>query len=351
MGAVRVYLAITVVLTHNGIVIPGIDGYISVQLFFIISGFFMALVLNDKYEGSIRDFYAARYIKLWPSYVVVLLIVLLFLRPLPPLLNYSTGAAIYTYFVSVTMFFYETLWWFGVDRANGGAFLFPDPSNKQIAVMAWLTSMAHMWSVGVELLFYAASPFLARKPRRLLVVFTLAYLVHILISLRLSADHPLRYKSALNHFWLFSIGMLSYWYWKNNEGILSRIKLKNTYVISMSLFFSTSIIILCKATYDYLPGQIASDAFLFAFAFICGPIFYLSRSIRFDGKIAQLSYPIYLVHWPITYILIRDHRGEWLWSLVIVAISIILAVTLRLLVDKPVEVYRRKFTQGNRQLA
>ena len=52
MGLLRVILAMSVVLTHVG----GISGYYmagstpSVQMFYIISGFYMATVLTEKYD-------------------------------------------------------------------------------------------------------------------------------------------------------------------------------------------------------------------------------------------------------------------------------------------------------------
>ena len=42
-----------------------------VQLFYIISGVYMALVLTQKYKGSgsTRRFWASRYLLLWPAYL------------------------------------------------------------------------------------------------------------------------------------------------------------------------------------------------------------------------------------------------------------------------------------------
>ena len=47
-----------------------IRGYVSVQVFYIISGFYMALILNTKYvgPGSYRVFIANRLLRIFPAY-------------------------------------------------------------------------------------------------------------------------------------------------------------------------------------------------------------------------------------------------------------------------------------------
>ena len=54
MGLIRALLAISVILAHSesflGLSLVG--GKVAVQAFFIISGFYMALILNEKYIGG-----------------------------------------------------------------------------------------------------------------------------------------------------------------------------------------------------------------------------------------------------------------------------------------------------------
>ena len=75
MGLVRFLLAISVTLAH----VPSrsllgfdmIAADTSVQAFFLISGFYMALVLTENgHYSSTRIFYASRYMRLWPIYIV-----------------------------------------------------------------------------------------------------------------------------------------------------------------------------------------------------------------------------------------------------------------------------------------
>src|SRR5947209_991086 len=74
MGLLRLMLACSVVLSHSGagVVFTGPDK--AVQTFYIISGFYIAMVL-DKTEAykSASLFYSNRFLRLWPSYIFIAL--------------------------------------------------------------------------------------------------------------------------------------------------------------------------------------------------------------------------------------------------------------------------------------
>jgi peptidoglycan/LPS O-acetylase OafA/YrhL len=84
MGLVRLLLALAVVAAHAGP--PGgvawlemTGGPASVQCFYVISGFYMALILNEKYvgPGSYGVFVRSRLWRLLPMFFVVLAATLL----------------------------------------------------------------------------------------------------------------------------------------------------------------------------------------------------------------------------------------------------------------------------------
>ncbi|MHA2428144.1 MAG: hypothetical protein ACXADB_08990 [Candidatus Hermodarchaeia archaeon] len=50
MGSIRLFLAFAVLMSHAGVCdIEIIPGHVAVQTFFIISGFYMSLILAQKY--------------------------------------------------------------------------------------------------------------------------------------------------------------------------------------------------------------------------------------------------------------------------------------------------------------
>jgi hypothetical protein len=82
MGIIRLLLALAVVIEHTGSSrLHGISlgGAMAVQAFYIVSGFYMALVLNQKYNfpGSTRLFYLQRYLRLVPMYWLTIVCVLI----------------------------------------------------------------------------------------------------------------------------------------------------------------------------------------------------------------------------------------------------------------------------------
>src|SRR5581483_4925682 len=82
MGVIRILLAIAVVIGHSKSSVFGfkyINGLIAVQSFFIISGFYMSLILNEKYNGKkiLKLFISNRLLRLFPTYFFVIIITLI----------------------------------------------------------------------------------------------------------------------------------------------------------------------------------------------------------------------------------------------------------------------------------
>ena len=80
MGFIRFLLACGVVLTHTSLIFgySPLSGNLAVQCFYIISGFYMSLVLNEKYVGHKANFlfYSNRALKIYPIYFVNLVLLI-----------------------------------------------------------------------------------------------------------------------------------------------------------------------------------------------------------------------------------------------------------------------------------
>jgi peptidoglycan/LPS O-acetylase OafA/YrhL len=83
MGIIRLLLALSVVAAHTtsffGVHLVG--GKVAVQAFYIISGFYMSLILNEKYlgkTGSYKLFITNRFLRIFPIFWTVLVLVALF---------------------------------------------------------------------------------------------------------------------------------------------------------------------------------------------------------------------------------------------------------------------------------
>lgn len=77
MGLLRFLLALSVAWTHAGLP-KGLSGDLCVTVFFVISGFYMAMVLSENPAyGKISTFYQQRLLRLFPTYWALLALALL----------------------------------------------------------------------------------------------------------------------------------------------------------------------------------------------------------------------------------------------------------------------------------
>src|SRR5262245_8102023 len=84
MGCIRLVLALSVMIAHGARFTEGgllrlVDANLAVYLFFIMSGFVMALTLEKNYLGEpngVGRFYANRALRLYPIYLALLALVL-----------------------------------------------------------------------------------------------------------------------------------------------------------------------------------------------------------------------------------------------------------------------------------
>lgn len=342
MGLIRFFLAISVVISHNGIRFPGIEGHLAVMAFFVISGFYMALVLNEKYQSNLWGFYGARFLRLWPSYIVVFCLVLLFINPMGQEIYKTTLTTVYVWFSAITMFFYQTLGWFGFDGTGALVFLRTNEMNDTISPLINATHMQQMWSIGAEICFYIVAPFFARKPKVIVALFIVSIAVFIAIKNFLFFHHPLDHRSAICSFWLFLSGMLAYFGWVKFRTLEYANSMK---VLPWSILGLVVVILCIIIGWQYFNNPYVTILCYAIFALSIIPVFHASRKSKMDKLIGELSYPIYLTHWPIVAFVITSHRGSWLWSFILIGISVLCSIALHFGVDRYVERFRVKLSK------
>src|SRR5262245_37870067 len=77
MGLFRFLLALSVIAAHTKpapTIFPffGGEGVTPVLLFFVISGFYMAMIVEEKYASNLQEFYENRFLRLFPIYWTLL---------------------------------------------------------------------------------------------------------------------------------------------------------------------------------------------------------------------------------------------------------------------------------------
>ncbi|PRY68933.1 peptidoglycan/LPS O-acetylase OafA/YrhL [Glaciihabitans tibetensis] len=287
MGVLRLFLALSVVSAHAGsnvFGLPVIPAPIAVNFFFIISGFYMAMVLNEKYvdRSTLGAFYKNRVLRLFPVYVVGLVIALAVSLP-----------AIVEFFAQLTA--WAKIFFVAANALIAGQDLFyllclPTVQGGCADAVA-LAINPPAWSLAVELGFYLIAPFIVRSPRRtflfvmvgavyLLAISFLVYPTPDLGILPQQSQLTLGYYFYPSSFLFFGLGALAY---QLSKGIA-----KPHWWAGVLLF-----VVLVPTTITMPVWQ------PLIFALAIPVLFTYTKHNRADRLIGELSYPVYILHFPI----------------------------------------------------
>ena len=360
MGCFRLYLAMSVVFMHSSNLFGfrGVVGQFAVQSFFVVSGFYMAMVLDTKYLASgVVNFYINRILRLFPLYILVWLVslagLLFFGRT-----QYSTiddflrlpadGGLLATIFIGASNIFLlgqDLTCFFSVQ--NGGIVL---QQTDHLAVLLQLVPQT--WSVSLELYFYALAPWLARQPTRRILLAAAAFVgLRVLLALSGVSSDLWEYRFFPTALPFFLGGMLSYRCYRAISAAKFLPAASTT--ITAAWFF---LIVTYDAWADlangsalflglkhWFPAIIPSDLLLPLVPLVVPFLFARAKSSAIDRFIGELSYPIYLIHFFIIFV-VRQLFG---WSeitntqeAVILLAVLALSACAYILVDRPLEAVR-----------
>ncbi|MFT3725482.1 MAG: acyltransferase [Hyphomonadaceae bacterium] len=342
MGLLRVGLAVAVLLSHlPPATFKFIGGGTAVQAFFVVSGFYMSLVLSGKYADR-GLFYSNRLLRLLPAYFVMMAIAAFGLFALnasatashdtfAKAFGHPTTAAVMT-FENFGLIGQDLLYWF---RLPGeGAIVFdptgaPPTDESPVAWQALLVPQS--WSLSLELMFYALAPFLAR-----LHWGWLAALCAASIGLRISGYWlPVDFGLWQGRFFptalfLFLFGMLA----QRALPLVERLPWWTGYPVNVALL----------ALVIFLPALKPDPEFgrwmVYAGVAIASPfVFRTFRDFTWDRWIGDLSYPIYLSHLVVIGLVLTFNVPEPVW--VAIGGTLALSILIKLLVEQPVDRWRQ----------
>jgi peptidoglycan/LPS O-acetylase OafA/YrhL len=319
MGILRVYLALCVIADHAGPVFPWKmhDGRQAVQMFYVISGFYMALVLSTRYDKA-REFYVSRFLRIFPPYWIVLLgtVVisvgsgLLFDRWLllrayisHPLDHNGAGGLFVAALSNVTLLGQDWIMFLQHDVGQSLHFT-ANFWNDNNPLWHYLV-IPQSWSIGVELTFYACAPFLNRLRSGWLISIALVAMVARLCAYRFLglAHDPWDYRFFPFELSLFLFGMLAYRLYMR---ILPRLpSQKGRSVSSLSYIIGAASLLLLMyldlrlvGYFGNLIGPEYAMLITYPLMILLIPVlFFAFGNHKFDRLIGELSYPMYLVHY------------------------------------------------------
>jgi peptidoglycan/LPS O-acetylase OafA/YrhL len=351
VGTLRLILATAVLLVHSGSffrfnITSG--GQIPVELFYIISGFYMALVLNEKYvgPGSAGAFYVNRLLRLLPAYWVMAAIALaIYLY-----IYFLTGGgfiAVIAEAIGKTEL-WRTIWFLAANTILIGI----DWVGRVFPVEAPNTAVlvAPAWTLGVELSFYAIAPLLLRRSAWTLagvLVASLCLRLAYFMGLDLGAD-PLGYSFFPYELALFMAGALSYRLYVRIRDHTSGAAFGLSLVVVILLFqIIQKGITLSICNCDMVVVPLRTALYMYA-AVAVAFLFRETRSNKIDMEIGELSYPVYLAHYPLIELYnVVFHPDSSLVqstirSIVILFTSLVVAILIRRFVERPVDAARHR---------
>jgi peptidoglycan/LPS O-acetylase OafA/YrhL len=327
----------------------------AVQIFYMISGFLIALILRGKYADSPNGnwiFYSNRAVKIFVPYLTLLAATV----ALSALFYVFTGNAVslnsfvaegstmsigtWLFAVLTNLFILGQEWAFLLIYRSGQLLFslqaFDQPPNASQFVI-----ILPAWSLSIELAFYAIAPFILRRK-----VFVIAAVAFASCWFRFEAYRRGYYNAATDcrffpfELSLFLFGSLSYFLCD----LLNRRSRFHPTLSACLTALLVALVALHPRWVDIKPYQ-----FFVLVALLLPALFDFTTRHRWDRWMGELSYPLYLVHWPIlsfgVVISKLPHMGGFgqsqAYPYALIAVSLIASHAINQWIVNPIDSWRQ----------
>lgn len=312
------------------------SGAFFLDVFFIISGFLISLILMKEYQQgtfSLKNFYVRRIIRIWPLYFLIVLVKLLII----PVVNHFTWESIQN-----NLFYACTF-----------------TVNYQLLIDDFLSAYTILWSVCVEEHLYLVLPFFLfifkGKFKTIGWVFTIGGFIAWFYFSRVPSitGYSTAYFVSLSYFYFFGLGILLACLYS------SGVKLK----MPFSKFFQVLIMLMMvPVIFNIIPHNYTLAQMLFIYGlFGCYLVwaglqdnFILNFKAPITKYLGNISYGMYLVHIMTMTATVRYFRSTdfkfsellfgWGVPFVVTLITIAVATLLYFLFERPILKLKKRFT-------
>lgn len=357
MGILRTILALAVVVYHSNKIfgLRMCGGQVAVESFYMVSGFYMALILNEKYvgAGSYKKFILSRFYRIFPVYWIILILALAlsivgyaaFDHPYylaRYIGNYQclSGLTIF-YFVleNIIVLGQDVLYFLRLDEFCQPILTYNVLSYKHTGYQYLLVPQA--WTISIEFLFYLVAPFLVTKQLKwqlLIVGVGLTCKYYFAIAHYLCFD-PWTYRFFPFELAYFMAGSIAYRFYKYIQ-----------YKQIPNSIGHTLLIIIVAGIFMYEEIHMREglkNSLYYIFILSSLPFIFLSfKNNKTDRYIGELSFSLYISH----HIMVSVFHSYffahpsylYLYGYTVVLSSLMLAFLLQTIIIKRVEAYRQK---------
>lgn len=345
MGILRFLLALSVIASHAsgmGIPLPDnkpypfwaiylVEGRQSVALFFIISGFYMAMVLNTKYQNHTLRFYGNRFLRLWPTYIIVFILTCIFTPVGSTILELTNncGFAVksYVWLTNVFILGTDSFWLLSLDNCHLHylpAFINPNSNGASLLVNS------PSFSISMEMVFYLMAPFILKSLKRVWIYFAFGVLYYYYFVLTNNINIIYQYHLFPASFIYFALGALAWHYSKNKDFELTDKKVILLLTGCIALMFAYTLF---------------SMIIILGFTIMVPRLFEITKYSKTDRLIGELSYPLYIIHYPVLIYISGYQMEQRYLGISCFAITLVLSVIIHFLVERPVDKWRQRSAQ------
>jgi peptidoglycan/LPS O-acetylase OafA/YrhL len=361
VGYLRILLALSVAVGHlpagmygyerAGSTIIFVGVIVAVKLFFIISGFYMAMIFHKHYATT-GMFLVSRAVRLFPAYWLTMAFcvaaALWFKTPdVGPLLNLDFWYFVYAP-VPVLLFTLSNLTFLGIDFGSficvqltptiEFAFNWKIPCADGQVLLLSRAVVPPAWTLSLEWYFYLLVPlFCGLTTRRVALVAGCSVLLTLVIA-GFANFHPWNRAFFPAELYLFLLGFLAY-------------RLKHLIPRAIGRTCAAIVIVTILAyqhipVFDWRDPAGANFVLYFTFAAALPTLFEMGTRIPGDRLAGDLSYPMYICHAPVEMVVQALGLHEQISLSNWVAANVLfvaLASTLLLVATTPIEKFRLRF--------
>jgi peptidoglycan/LPS O-acetylase OafA/YrhL len=335
LAAAYVVIYHTILIPQPGLALPrwaktlAMGGYTGVTLFFMVSAFSLYFTMPTRLREShpTRDFYLHRFFRIAPLFYTILVATLI------------RDAVLFNVTHSV------------LDIASSVVFLFNAIPGREPGIV-WAG-----WTVGVEMLFYAAFPLIYKRVRSAAdaiafgVVSLLAWnliqsiLIYLAVPATLTAS--IGQWSVFRHLPIFAAGILTYRIYTSFDSVKVD---EGQYVGVGNALISCGIFCYFSLLEGWLPSVFGDLYYWQAIAYGCMFLglalspwkLVVGRTTRYLGKI---SYSLYLNHPTVVLLLTPVYR--WFYSQTpYLTVSLLASVALTFAITVPLSILTYKFIEA-----
>jgi len=317
-------------------------------MFYMISGFLIAMILNGKYSNNWL-FYSNRALKIFVPYLVVLAgVILLSLiayattgnaGPLSTFINEGRNMKAGTWAFAI----FSNVFLFGQDIASfltyhDGALVWNLHALEQPMNATMFSLNNPAWTLAVELTFYLVAPFLVRRNFLVLALLTFA-----LQAIRYQEYHVGWFSYGTdNRFFPFELSLFLF------GAVLYRAR----DLLQVDVRFQAPIMIGVLTLTAFLPAYFRDGYYQFyGFVGLLIPsMFQFSNRNKWDRWLGDLSYPIYVVHFPIAVLMtvfVSSTAGSRIAPALALVITGVVSIAINRYLVKPVDVWRQRRARSN----